>query len=110
MNYLDFQKHFISFQVFSIQDIKKVYSGFDSRRLSEWSDKGYIEKIINKWYRFKEVPLDEFLRFRISNCICHPSYLSLSTALSWHGLIPEAVYTQQAVTTRKTTSDNTHSG
>ena len=31
--------------------------------------------------------------YRLANTICSPSYLSFEFALSYHGLIPEAVYT-----------------
>ena len=40
--------------------------------------------------------------FRISNCLHRPSYVSLESAISYYNLIPEAVYSQQAITTRKT--------
>lgn len=39
---------------------------------------------------------------RISNCLVRPSYISLQTALSFHGLIPEGVYIHTSVATRKT--------
>jgi predicted transcriptional regulator of viral defense system len=68
----------------------------------EWQQAGYIAKIINKWYLFTDLEIDEFLRTRISNCLVRPSYISLQTALSFHGLIPEGVYTFTSVTTRKT--------
>jgi predicted transcriptional regulator of viral defense system len=51
---------------------------------------------------FTEVPVTEFVLYRISNCLHAPSYVSLQSALAYYQLIPEAVYTQQAVSTRKT--------
>jgi predicted transcriptional regulator of viral defense system len=110
MTYNNFRTHFMPFQVFSITDVKKAFPDFDSRRLVEWSRKNYIEKIINKWYRFKEIPLDELLLMRIGNCIYQPSYISLSSALSFYGLIPEGVFVHQAVTSLKTVSYNTSIG
>lgn len=59
---------------------------------------------------FTEVPVDELLLFRISNCMYRPAYISLESALSYYNLIPEAVYTQQAITTRKTMSYETPVG
>ncbi|MCK5884730.1 MAG: hypothetical protein KAG61_13650 [Bacteriovoracaceae bacterium] len=38
--------------------------------------------------------------FSIANYIAEPSYVSLESALSFYGLIPEAVYTTTSVTTK----------
>ena len=48
--------------------------------------------------------------FRICNCIYQPSYISLESALGFYHFIPEAVYSQQAVTTRKTITYKTTAG
>jgi predicted transcriptional regulator of viral defense system len=110
MKYLAFREALLPFQVFSILDIKKLFPDFDSKRLTEWRHKGYIRKLINKWYLFSECAIDEKLLFRISNCIYRPSYVSLESALAYYHLIPEAVYTQKAITTRKTISYTTTAG
>ncbi len=110
MSYLEFRDALLPFQVFSIRDIEKFFPNFDSRRLVEWQHKGHIRKLVNKWYLFSEYVIDEQLLFRISNCIYRPSYISLESALNYYHLIPEAVYTQKAVTTRKTTSYTTPVG
>lgn len=102
-----FRNRFIHFKVFSITDVKKAFPQFDSRRLTEWAAKNYITKIINKWYVFNEIPLDDFLLTRISNCIYQPSYLSLASAMSFYQLIPEGVFTNQSVTSLKTKLYNT---
>jgi len=110
MTYLEFRGPLLPFQVFSIRDIEKYFPDFDSRRLVEWQHKGYIRKLVNKWYLFSECAIDEQLLFRISNCIYRPSYISLESALAYYHLIPEAVYTQKAITTRKTISYTTPVG
>ena len=110
MTYLEFRKALSPFSLFSIRDITKIFPDFDSRRLVEWQQKGYIRKLVNKWYLFSERPVDETLLFRISNCIYKPSYVSLESALSFYHLLPEAVYSHQAVTTRKTINYKTPSG
>lgn len=102
MSYIEFEKQLLPFKIFSARDAKKAFPGFDSKRLVEWQEKGYIKKLINKWYLFSGIPISEFLLYRISNCLHHPSYISLESALSYYNLIPEAVYSQQAVCTRKT--------
>lgn len=110
MTYLEFRTDLHNFEVFSTSDINKLFPDFDSRRLVEWQRKGYIYKLINKWYVFADIPMNERLQFRISNCLCRPSYVSLESALSHHGLIPEAVFSVQNITTRKTISYETVSG
>jgi len=59
---------------------------------------------------FSEIAITEHLLYRVSNCIHHPSYISLESALSYYQLIPEHVYTHQAVSTRKTISYETEVG
>lgn len=82
----------------------------DSKRLVEWQKKGYLKKLINKWYLFAEVPVTELLLYRISNCLQQPSYVSLQSAMAYYNLIPEGVYIQQAISTRKTVQYETPVG
>jgi predicted transcriptional regulator of viral defense system len=110
LTYFDLRKALIEYQVFSTGDIKKYFPGFDTKRLVEWQKKKYIHKLINKWYLFAEIAVDEMLLYRISNCLCRPSYISLESALSFYHLIPEGVYSQQAITTRKTIRYKTSTG
>lgn len=48
--------------------------------------------------------------FEIANFIQQPSYVSLESALSHYGLIPEAVYTTTSVTTRGNAEQDTSIG
>lgn len=110
MTYLLFKNALQEFEVFSTRDIMKCFPEFDSRRLVEWQHKGYIRKLINKWYVFADIALNDGLRYRISNCLHRPSYVSLESALSHHGLIPEAVYSITNITTKKTVAHETPIG
>ncbi|HEY4065096.1 MAG TPA: hypothetical protein VGM30_24495 [Puia sp.] len=76
----------------------------------EWQKKGYIKKLINKWYLFSDIRMTDDLRYRISNSLYRPSYISLESTLSHYNLIPEAVYSVQNVTTRKTIIYDTPAG
>jgi hypothetical protein len=51
---------------------------------------------------FSDIKPDESTLFEISNLIYSPSYVSLESALSYYGLIPEAVFSINSVSTRKT--------
>jgi hypothetical protein len=108
--FTDFQSHFQPFGIFSIQDIRKWRPGFDSRRLVEWQTKNYIRRVVNKWYCFTDWPVDEVRLFLVSNSIYSPSYVSLESALSYYGLIPEAAISVQAVSSLKTRGFNTSLG
>ena len=98
------------FGVFSTKDVVKLFPDFDNRSLFEWQKKGYIKKLVNKWYFFGDLPHNELLSYRISNCIYQPSYVSLESAFSFHGMIPEGVYSVEAISSRKTISYQTHAG
>ena len=110
MTYLEFREKMIEYKLFSVSEAEKRFPGFDTRRLVEWQHKNYIRKLINKWYLFTEVPADELLLYRISNCLCRPSYVSLHTALAYYQLLPEGVYMQTGITTHKTTRYETPVG
>lgn len=104
MNYLEFEKALKVFPVFSVKDIQKRFPGFDSRRLVEWQQKGYLEKIKRGYYTFRERQNGEkFLQFA-ANKIYSPSYISFESALSYYNLIPEGVFTITSATTRNTAS------
>lgn len=106
MKFLAFKDHFEPFKIFSVHDILKYDPEFDSRRLIEWQQKKYLQKIINRWYIFnREINLD--MLYLISNRIYSPSYISFESTLSHYNLIPEGVFTVTAATSLKTQSFNT---
>lgn len=110
MNYTTFYQQFAPQGLFSTQEIHKTFPHFDSRRLVEWQQKGYIQRVINRWYIFSEIPLNTNLLGWTANRIYQPAYLSLETALSFYNLIPEGVYAMTSVATRKTQTFNTPIG
>jgi len=102
MNFIQFKDSLRDFPVFSIADIRAAYGGFDHRRLSEWQKKGYIQKIIKGYYLFSDVEINEDILAIAANKMYKPSYISLETALSYYGLIPESIYVITSVSTRRT--------
>jgi len=83
-----FEKHLI----FSVYDVNAYFPDFDSKRLVEWQKKGYIVKLINKWYYFPLFTKQNNSHLLAANSIYHPSYISLQTALSYYNLIPEFIF------------------
>ena len=110
MNYLIFKKALDQFTVFSVQDIRKQFNDFDNRRLVEWQEKGYINKLRRGFYCFNEVEKGEAFRFFSANKLYSPSYISMESALSYYNLIPEGVFTTVSLTTRNTTTFSTPVG
>ncbi len=110
MNYLTFKSGLQQFPVFSLMDILKLFPNFDKRRLVEWQNKGYIERIRNKYYYFKDKSKDENFLFYSANKIYPPSYVSFESALSYYNLIPEGVFTITSATTNKTNTFDTPLG
>ncbi len=102
VSYLAFKQELFLFGLFSTLDVVKVFPSFDSNRFSEWQQKGYITKLIKGWYIFNDLPASEELLYKISNVLCRPSYVSMESALSFYGAIPEQAFTITAITTSKT--------
>ncbi|OGJ49819.1 hypothetical protein A2335_00160 [Candidatus Peregrinibacteria bacterium RIFOXYB2_FULL_32_7] len=103
MTFLELKFALSKFLIFSLNDIRKVDSAFDRRRLIEWQEKKYIKKIIKKYYIFSDIELNEYSLFVIANKIYSPSYISFEQALSCYNLIPEGVFTITSATSKKTT-------
>lgn len=102
MRYVELRESLKEFTVFSLSDIVRIDRNFHRRRLNEWQNKGYIEKIIKGYYIFSDLELNENILFKIANKIYSPSYISLEMALSFYHLIPESVYSITSVSTRRT--------
>ncbi len=110
MNFLVFKATFQDYPVFSISEIDKYFPGFDTKNLVRWQEKGYVLKVRNKWYCFADRRWDERQLYWVANRIYAPSYISLESALSFYGLIPEGVFTFQSVSTLKTNAFQTPIG
>lgn len=101
MQYIEVKQELKDFITISGRDILKHDPDFHIQRLSEWQDKGYLQKISKGYYIFSDLKINEQTLFIIANNIFDPSYVSLEMALSYYGLIPESVYEITSVTSRK---------
>ncbi len=92
-------------RVFITPSLLRVrYGGdFDPNVFKRWQDRGEIIKIRNGLYLNKGYDISSQVdMYCIANELYPPSYVSLHTALSYYGLIPEQVYEIISVSTRKT--------
>jgi predicted transcriptional regulator of viral defense system len=108
MLFLNFKNVFSPFLVFSITDIEKRYPDFNKMNLVNWQKKGYIIKLRNSLYMFADQNPDDYLLYFLGNKLYSPSYIGLESALSFHGLIPEGIFTIRSVTTLKTSTFKAH--
>jgi len=102
VNYHDFHKQWRELGCFSIQQVYTWKPDFNRTNINYWIKKGYLVKLRNGWYAFSEcLSMPDFVQY-IANRIYRPSYISVHTALSHYGMIPEAVMKITSVTTLKT--------
>ena len=106
MNYLQFREQWLGLGCFSIYQLRAWKSTLDSSSISRWVKKGYLSKIRQDWYAFCELQNEPDMARFIAGKIYSPSYISLHTALSIYGIIPEAVTQITCVTTNRTASYN----
>ena len=102
MVYQDFRNAFIDQICFTSNQIYAWYPGFDKNNLSRWVRKRYLIRLKNSFYMFRELIDTPDIALYVANRIYRPSYISLHTALSFYGLIPEAVARITSVSTLKT--------
>lgn len=102
MSYLEFRDKVLPLECFSIQQVLLWFPNFDRTNLLRWVKKGYLTKLRNEYYAFSECKNIPDFQYLIANKIYRPSYISLHTAMSFYGIIPEMVVQTTSVTTLKT--------
>lgn len=110
MQFIDFQNQFLIYPIFSLQDVRKVFSNFSYRQLDRWEKKGYLKKVKRGFYCFGRQDPDQNFLFYTANKIYVPSYVSLEIALKYYRLIPEEIFQITSVGTKKTTNFETSVG
>jgi predicted transcriptional regulator of viral defense system len=106
MNFQDFREAFFNQISFTSNQVQAWYPGFDKNNLGRWVKKGYLIKLRNGHYTFKEYLNAQNIQLYLANRIYRPSYISLHTALAFYGLIPESVTQTTSISTLKTAKFN----
>ena len=102
MDFLTFRKRMYHLGCFNVHQVEIWEHAFDRNSLTRWCDKGLLVKLKNEYYAFPEYrQMNDFARY-VANKIYRPSYISLHSALSFYGIIPEEVISITSVTTLKT--------
>ena len=105
MNFLEFKQKIEELPYFETKELRLILGGnFTSTtlvNLKNWVNKGYLIMLRRGLYALSEMK-NKIDAMAFAAKIYFPSYVSLETALSFYGIIPEAVFTVTSVTTRKT--------
>lgn len=102
MTYLEFREKLFELGCFSIQQVYAWQPDFDRNNLTRWVKRGLLIRLRQEYFAFPEyLRRPDFAQY-IANRIYRPSYISLHTALSFYGMIPEAVVQITSVTSLKT--------
>ena len=102
MDFLTFKERMYPMGCFNINQVLLWEKDFDRNNLTRWCRRGLLVKLRNLYYAFPEYrQVPDFSRY-VANRIYAPSYISLHSALSFYGMIPEEVVQLTSVTTLKT--------
>jgi predicted transcriptional regulator of viral defense system len=110
MKYIDIQNNLRRLGVFTLNDIRILDPDFREPTLNDWLNNGWIKRIRRFWYADSSFNPQGYDYFFIANKIYSPSYISLESALSHYGFIPETTLQITSVSTRKTNLFDTQFG
>lgn len=102
MNFIEFRSKFFDLACFNINQIYAWQPDFNRNNLIRWTNHGLIIRLRQGYYTFPEYKSRADYPLYFANRIYRPSYVSLHTALSFYGIIPEAVVQITSVTSLKT--------
>ncbi len=102
MNFIEFRNRFQSLACFTTNQVYASYPGFNRNNLGRWVWQGYLVRLRQGYYAFPEYRDSTDFTLYFANIIYKPSYISLHTALSFYGIIPETIPQITSVTTLKT--------
>jgi predicted transcriptional regulator of viral defense system len=102
MKWIEFRGRMFEFGCFSVHQVRAWQPGFDRNNLTRWLGCGYLVRLRRSLYAFPEYRDNPDMALYFAGRIYSPSYISLHTALSSYGLIPEGVVQITSVTSLKT--------
>lgn len=109
-SYIAFRTRFYPYVCFSVHQVLMWDRSFEMDNLTRWTRQGLLVRLRRGWLTFAEYLGQSDVASFIAGRIYNPSYISLQAALSYYGIIPEAVGSFTSVTTLKTKSFNNQFG
>jgi len=113
MKYREFREKVRQYPYFRANIFENVskHPAYLRSQVVAWIKKGYIWQLKRGIYTLNNDDRScELTDYVLSNALCSPSYISLESALSFYGIIPEGVYAITALTTKKTQQYNNPKG
>ena len=112
MDFQTFRLKTKDYPLFKYVDLLKWFHNDNEQTIKQnlkfWTRKKWLKRIIRGVYKLAETKIeDEFL---IASYLNENSYVSLESALSFHGMITEIPYEITSVTTKKTKKYKTEYG
>ena len=102
MNFLSFKEKMYKLVCFTTNQISIWFPDFNNNNLTRWINKGLLIRLRQGLYTFPEYKSNIDFIYYFANRIYQPSYISLFTALSFYGMIPETIIQITSVTSLKT--------
>lgn len=102
MNFIEFRSKLFDLACFNIDQVYAWQPGFDRNNLTRWIKKGLLIRLRQGYFTFPEYKSKPDYALFFANRMYRPSYISLHTALSFYGMIPESVVQITSVTPLKT--------
>ena len=102
MNWIQFKNRMFDLGCFSINQVYAWQPQFDRNNFVRWTNKGYLVRLRRGVYAFPEYKSKPGSAIYFAGKIYNPSYISLHSALSFYGLIPESILQITSVTSLKT--------
>mgnify|MGYP007007458206 FL=1 len=102
--FISFRSQFFKYGCFSWHQILMWNPDFGENNITRWIRKGLLVRLRRGWFAFPEYLQTPDFAMYIAGRIYKPSYISLFSALSYYGMIPEAVTDITSITTLKTSS------
>jgi predicted transcriptional regulator of viral defense system len=104
MSFLEFKDKIYGLACFTTDQVYAWKPEFDRNNFVRWNKKGLIIRLRQGLYTFPEYRASPDFALWFANRIYRPSYISLHTALSFYGMIPESVVQISSVSPLKTAS------
>ncbi|WP_270516592.1 type IV toxin-antitoxin system AbiEi family antitoxin domain-containing protein [Sanguibacteroides sp. AM78-02pH3A] len=104
MTFLEFKNQLFDLAYFNIYQVYTWQPDFNRNNLTRWIKKGYLIRLRQGYFTFSEYKRKPDYPLYFANRIYQPSYISLHTALSFYGMIPEAIMQIVSISSLKTAS------
>lgn len=102
MNWIKFKSKMFELGCFNVNQVYGWQKGFDRNNFSRWTQKGYLVRLRQGLYTFPEYKNTPGMAMYFAGQMYKPSYISLHSALSFYGVIPEAIMQITSVSSLKT--------